>query len=88
MKYALFLKQNNKHYTDINSTTLVAEISRTKVGKSYFKIFSAYGKLANVICANGNKKNIGDFFDLTNLHVGGNDNFCNNLTLFTVQFKC
>jgi len=48
------LKQNNKHYTDINSNTLVAEIDRTKVGKSYFKSFSAYGKLANVICANGN----------------------------------
>jgi len=40
-----------KHFTDINSTTPVAEIDRTKVGKSYFKSFSAYGKLANVICA-------------------------------------
>ena len=34
------------------------------------------------------KKILVNFFDLTNLHVGGNDNFCNNLTLFTVQFKC
>jgi len=42
-----------KHFTDINSTTPVAEIDRTNVGKSYFKSFSAYGKLANVICANG-----------------------------------
>ena len=40
-----------KHFTDINSTTPVAEIDRTNVGKSYFKGFSAYGKLANVICA-------------------------------------
>ena len=40
-----------KHFTDINSSTPVAEIERTKVGKSYFKGFSAYGKLANVICA-------------------------------------
>ena len=42
-----------KHFTDINSTTPVAEIDRTNVGKSYFKGFSAYGKLANVICAKG-----------------------------------
>ena len=41
-----------KHFTDINSTTPVAEIDKTNVGKSYFKSFSAYGKLANVICAN------------------------------------
>ena len=40
-----------KHFTDINSTTPVAEIDRTNVGKSYFKGFSAYGKLANIICA-------------------------------------
>ena len=40
-----------KHFTDINSTTPVAEIDRINVGKSYFKSFSAYGKLANVICA-------------------------------------
>ena len=40
-----------KHFTDIDSTTPVAEIDRTNVGKSYFKGFSAYGKLAIVICA-------------------------------------
>ena len=40
-----------KHFADINSTIPVAEIDRTNVGKSYFKGFSAYGKLANVICA-------------------------------------
>ena len=43
-----------KHFTDINSTKPVAEIDRTKVGKSYFKSFSAYGKLADVVCAMGN----------------------------------
>ena len=42
-----------KHFTDIDSTTPVAEIDRTNVGKSYFKSFSVYGKLANVICTNG-----------------------------------
>ena len=42
-----------KHFTDINSTTPVAEIDRTKVGISYFKSFSAYGKLAKVICPKG-----------------------------------
>ena len=42
-----------KHFTDINSTKPVAEIDRTKVGKSFFKSFSVYGKLANVICTNG-----------------------------------
>ena len=30
-----------KHFTDIDSTTPVAEIDRTNVGKSYFKGFSA-----------------------------------------------
>ena len=40
-----------KHFTDINSTTPVAAIDRKKVGKSYFKNFSTYGKLANIICA-------------------------------------
>ena len=43
-----------KHFADINSTKPVAEIDRTKVGKSYFKSFSAYGKLADVVCAMGN----------------------------------
>ena len=43
-----------KHFTDINSTTPVAEIDRTNVGKSYFKGFSAYGKLANEVCPKGN----------------------------------
>tara|TARA_B100001287_G_C22597808_1_gene488925 strand:+ start:194 stop:370 length:177 start_codon:yes stop_codon:yes gene_type:complete len=56
--------------------------------KLYFKSFNAYGKLANVICAHRNQNNIGEFFDITNLHVCGNNNFCNNLTSFTVQFKC
>ena len=42
-----------KHFTDINSTTPVAEIDRTNIGKSYFKSFSTYGKLANVICVKG-----------------------------------
>jgi len=40
-----------KHFTDTNSTTPVATIDRKKVGKSYFKSFSTYGKLANIICA-------------------------------------
>ena len=43
-----------KHFADINSTKPVAEIDRTKVGKSYFKSFSAYNKLADVVCAMGN----------------------------------
>ena len=44
-----------KHFTDINSTTPVAEIDRTNIGKSYLKSFSAYGKLSNVVCANVDK---------------------------------
>lgn len=43
-----------KYFTDIDSTIPVAEIDRTKVGKSYFKSFSAYGKLAIVICPKSN----------------------------------
>ena len=42
------------HFTDINSTKPLTEIDRTKVGKFYFKSFSAYGKLADVVCAIGN----------------------------------